>query len=69
MPLNVRASDVTNSSVRLTWARPSSPRGVLQGYRLYYMKDNNFTDVVTVRETGKRMSYVVHDLGKQRSKK
>ena len=64
MPLEVRASDLSNTSVRLTWRAPDRPKGDLLGYRLYFMRNNNFTDVVTVRETGQRLQYILHDLSK-----
>ncbi len=63
MPLGVRALSVTNTSIALGWSRPARPNGVIKGYRLYYMKDN-FTDVVTVRQTGTNIQYELFDLGK-----
>ena len=63
MPLKVRVSDIGNTSVLLTWGRPAEPKGESQGYRLYYMKNNNFTDVITVRETGKTVQHVIENLG------
>ena len=36
-PLNISQIHVTNSSVTLHWTIPSSPNGIIAGYRLYYM--------------------------------
>ena len=44
------------------------PNGVVKGYRLYYMK-HNFTDVVTVRQTGSNVEYELHDLGEEGTRK
>ena len=66
MPLKVRVSEIGNSSVLLAWNRPAEPKGEIVGYRLYYMKNNNFTDVVTVRETGATVQHVIENLGKEK---
>jgi hypothetical protein len=63
MPLKVRVSEISNSSVMLSWSKPAEPKGEIQGYRLYYMKNNNFTDVVTVRETADSIQHVIQNLG------
>ena len=42
------------------------PNGVVKGYRLYHMR-HNFTDVVTVRQTGSNVEYELHDLGEEGS--
>ena len=62
MPLNLRALSVSNSTIALGWSRPAMPNGVVKGYRLYFMR-HNFTDVVTVRQTGSNVEYELHDLG------
>jgi len=49
MPLNLRAVRLSNDSALLSWTRPLRPAGVVLGYRLYFMRGDNFTDVVTVR--------------------
>ena len=65
MPLNVRAVEITNSSVRLRWSRPLRPNGRVLGYRLYHMRNNNFTDVVTVKRSGaaKVVEHLLEGLG------
>ena len=63
MPLKLRALSVSNGTIALGWSRPAMPNGVIKGYRLYFMK-HNFTDVVTVRQTGSNVEYELHDLGK-----
>ena len=68
MPQNLRALSVSNSSIALGWSRPAMANGVVKGYRLYYMR-HNFTDVVTVRQTGSNIEYELHDLGKEARKK
>ena len=65
MPLKVRVSEIGNTSVILQWSEPAEPKGEIQGYRLYYMKNNNFTDVVTVRETGKSVQHIIEKLGEE----
>ena len=67
MPQNLRALSVSNSSIALGWSRPAMANGVVKGYRLYYMR-HNFTDVVTVRQTGSNIEYELHDLGKEARK-
>ena len=62
MPLKLRALSVSNGTIALGWSRPAMPNGVIKGYRLYFMK-HNFTDVVTVRQTGSNIEYELHDLG------
>ena len=66
MPLNVRAVEISNSSVRLRWMRPLRPNGLVLGYRLYHMRNNNFTDVVTVKKGGgaKVVEHLLEGLGK-----
>ena len=64
MPLNLRALSVSNSTIALGWSRPAMPNGVVKGYRLYFMR-HNFTDVVTVRQTGSNVEYELHDLGEE----
>lgn len=44
MPVNVSMREVTNTSVRVLWHEPTSPNGIIQGYRMYFMH-RNFTDV------------------------
>ena len=63
MPVNVSMRSVTNSSVLVLWQSPTSPNGVIQGYRMYYMRQN-FTDVRTVREPKEKMQYLLEGLGK-----
>ncbi|TRY70690.1 hypothetical protein TCAL_12939 [Tigriopus californicus] len=62
MPEGVRALNITNTTVTLQWKSPESPNGIILGYRLYFMRNNNFTDVVTVRRTEPRMEHVLADL-------
>ncbi len=73
MPLNVRAVWVGNDSVRLRWTRPLRPNGAVLGYRLYFMANDNFTDVVTVRvaDTGatqrrRSLEHTIDGLGEDR---
>ena len=63
MPRNVRANYISNTTVQLGWERPINPRGVVLGYRVYFMKHNNFTDVVTVKMSGRRNQYTIVGLG------
>ena len=65
MPVGVRVTHITNSSIRLNWNPPLSPNGKLLGYRLYFMKNDNFTDVVTVRMGGEKLDYTLKALGKK----
>ena len=62
MPVNVSMRSVTNSSVLVSWHRPTHPNGVIQGYRMYFMRQN-FTDVRTVREPKAAMQYMLQGLG------
>lgn len=55
--------EVTNSSVAVHWQQPTTPNGLVVGYRIYYMHDN-FTDVETVRSTDPTMFYVLRGLSK-----
>lgn len=64
MPQGVRALNITNTTVTLQWKSPESPNGIILGYRVYFMRNNNFTDVVTVRRTESRMEHVLSDLRK-----
>ena len=64
VPLKVRALAITNTSVTLQWHRPDRPNGIILGYRIYFMRNNNFTDVVTIRRTEPIMTHVIQDLGK-----
>ena len=69
MPVGVRVTEITNDSIRLAWSRPLTPNGRILGYRLYFMKNDNFTDVVTVRlddgrdESGRNLDYTLRNLG------
>ncbi|CAG7827206.1 unnamed protein product, partial [Allacma fusca] len=47
--------------MELSWFEPTKPNGKLEGYRIYYMQ-NNFTDVVTVKETLPHMKFALQDL-------
>ena len=60
-PLKVVFKEVTNSSVAVHWHQPTTPNGLVTGYRIYYMHDN-FTDVKTVRSTNPSMFYVLQGL-------
>ena len=62
-PLKVIFKEVTNSSVAVHWQQPTTPNGIIVGYRIYYMHDN-FTDVQTVRHTEAHMSHVLRGLSK-----
>jgi hypothetical protein len=53
--------EVTNSSVAVHWHQPTTPNGLVAGYRIYYMHDN-FTDVKTVRSNNPSMFYVLQGL-------
>jgi len=48
--------------MELSWAPPGKPNGKLEGYRIYYMQ-NNFTDVVTVKQPVEHMKFALTDLG------
>ena len=61
-PLNITATNITNTSVTLHWLEPHAPNGIVTGYRLYYMK-NTATDVMTIKENHKQMSYTLINLG------
>ena len=52
---------VTNSSVTVHWQQPTTPNGIVVGYRIYYMHDN-FTDVQTVRHTEPNMFHLLKGL-------
>lgn len=60
-PLNVVFKEVTNATVAVQWEQPTTPNGVIAGYRVYYMHDN-FTDVQTVRSTNRVMQYLLRRL-------
>ena len=62
-PLKVVFKEVGNSSVAVHWQQPTTPNGLIAGYRIYYMHDN-FTDVETVRSTNPNMFYVLRGLSK-----
>ena len=62
-PLKVIFKEVTNSSVAVHWQQPTTPNGIIVGYRIYYMHDN-FTDVQTVRHTEPNMFHVLRGLSK-----
>ena len=62
-PLRVVFKEVTNSTVSVHWLEPTTPNGLIAGYRIYYMHDN-YTDVQTVRSTNPDMSYVLQRLSK-----
>ncbi len=62
-PLKVAFKEVTNSSVSVHWQEPTTPNGIIAGYRIYYMHDN-FTDVKTVRSTEHQMYYALRGLSK-----
>ncbi|CAB4058545.1 PTPRG [Lepeophtheirus salmonis] len=51
MPVEVKALEILNSSITLEWSRPLRPNGIIQGYRLYYMR-KNFTDVKNCSTSG-----------------
>jgi hypothetical protein len=55
--------EVTNSTISVHWQEPTTPNGIIAGYRIYYMHDN-FTDVQTVRTTNPTMFYVLRGLSK-----
>nr|XP_040579012.1 tyrosine-protein phosphatase 99A-like [Lepeophtheirus salmonis] len=61
MPVEVKALEILNSSITLEWSRPLRPNGIIQGYRLYYMR-KNFTDVKTVRQVGPIIRYFLSGL-------
>ena len=63
-PLKVVFKEVGNSSIAVHWHPPSTPNGLIAGYRIYYMHDN-FTDVETVRSTNPSMFYVLRGLSKK----
>ena len=65
-PLKVVFKEVTNSSVAVHWHQPTTPNGLVTGYRIYYMHDN-FTDVETVRSTNPSMFYVLQGLSECRT--
>ena len=60
-PLKVIFKAVTNSSVTVHWQQPTTPNGIVVGYRIYYMHDN-FTDVQTVRHTEPNMFHLLKGL-------
>ena len=62
-PLKVIFKAVTNSSVTVHWQQPTTPNGIVVGYRIYYMHDN-FTDVQTVRHTEPNMFHLLKGLSK-----
>ena len=45
---------------------PSSPNGIISGYRLYYMS-KQVTDVVTVKDSSKEIIYRLQNLGNNTS--
>lgn len=62
-PMKVVFKEVTNSSVAVHWQQPTTPNGLVAGYRIYYMS-GNYTDVMTVRSTNPSMFYVLRGLSK-----
>ena len=62
-PLHVTFKEVSNSTVAVHWQEPTTPNGVIAGYRIYYMHDD-FTDVMTVRATEHTMYYILRGLSK-----
>ena len=46
-PLNVTSAKITNTSLVLNWEEPSSPNGILLGYRIFY-RNRETTNVYTV---------------------
>lgn len=61
--MKVVFKEVTNSSVAVHWQQPTTPNGLVAGYRIYYMS-GNYTDVMTVRSTNPSMFYVLRGLSK-----
>lgn len=62
-PENVSLLWVTDSMMELSWLEPERPNGKLEGFRIYYMQ-NNFTDVVTTKQTLPHMKFTLENLSK-----
>lgn len=60
-PLNLTVLHALSESMNLSWREPENPRGVIQGYRLFYEHSNN-TLVETVHQTSHLIEYELKNL-------
>lgn len=66
-PYNLSAQEVTSTTIKLSWHVPDEPNGRLDGYRIYYIHQNQ-TSIASLLKAdagpGPEILYVLPNLSK-----